>query len=108
FSTAVPPAPTPNPMGFLAVPTQVLLSDGFYHTMTAMTAVDSTGSSVGVEYYFQCVTYPEISSGWISSSSYSVRVGAIGWPKTYDWRVRARDVWGNVTQWSPGFRAGGN
>jgi hypothetical protein len=107
------------------VPTQVIAYEvaepivgllGYYHVMTAMGAVDSTGSTVGVQYYFQCVTYPKLSSGWISwvyettgtlGSFYYVRVGDLGWPKTYVWRVRARDISGNTTAWSPAYLAGG-
>ena len=134
--TGVGIPPFPNPMDFsgtsawsgasTGVPTQVLAFEideplagpvGYYHVMTALPAFDFTGSPLGVEYYFECVTYPKLSSGWIAwifdeggtlGSFYYVRVGDINWPKKYVWRVKARDIWGIETQWSPGYMAGGN
>jgi hypothetical protein len=127
--------PTPNPMTWAAtsaitvtggqsltngIPTQILATEtttglyGYWHCMTAAKAIDYTGSSVGVEYYFQCVTDNRHSSGWIpgdpaatTGPGYPVYVGSPGWPQAYIWRCKARDIWGNETSWSPAVLAGG-
>jgi len=127
-------APYPNPMLFsptsawsgvdVGYPTQVIAQEGsiegmgppgYYHVMTAYPAYDYMGSNIGVEYYFECITYPKLSSGWINwiydpdlGSFYYARVGDLGWPKKYLWRVKARDMWGLETSWSTAYMAGGN
>jgi hypothetical protein len=101
WSTALvagPIAPTPNPMQWDLPPVQELLSDGYYHSMDAVLATDADG---GVQYYFDCMTAPSMSSGWRSSRSYSIKVGNTSSPKTYTWRVKARDIFGTETDWSP-------
>lgn len=64
--------------------------------MTARTSVDAWG--VSVEYYFEDANDANITSGWISSSSWE-DTGLT--PQTrYAYRVKTRDVIGNETAWS--------
>lgn len=95
--------PTPNPMTWNTLPSQIELADGAYHIMQSSIATDVDG---GVQYYFQCITLPTLSSGWIYSPSYSVKVGPSNVLKTYTWRVKARDIYGAETAWSGSSTAG--
>ena len=63
--------------------------------MTAMEAIDD---SRFVEYYFDCVTEPVFSSGWQSSPTYSVLMSNS--EQEYSFRVKARDIYYNETEWS--------
>jgi hypothetical protein len=65
-------------------------------TMTAETAADPSG---GVQYYFECTDESAFSSGWQSSPSYSVQVAAYS-GQNFRFRVRARDIHDNRTDWS--------
>jgi|GEM_PF-6404317 len=124
--------PYPSPMQWtvdsawggadVGYPTQVIAYEvdefittppGYYHVMTAAWAYDYLGSTLGVQYYFECVTYPRLSSGWIdplyfndTGVFYYARVGDLGWPQRYVWRVKARDMWNTETAWSPAVMAG--
>jgi predicted outer membrane repeat protein len=69
-------------------------SFNWFVTMTAVTATDPDGE---VEYYFQCVDESGFDSGWQSESTYNRLLGN---PRNYGFRVKARDVHGNETQWS--------
>jgi len=99
--------PTPNPMDFDAadpnggVPHDVWVgpgtSFGWAAEMTAVAAVDDSGP---VEYYFQCISEPRFDSGPVPARRYQVLVGRPGSQQGLQWRVRARDVWGNETSWS--------
>jgi len=96
--------PSPNPMGFAQVPfLNESISTSLVATMVALTATDPDG---GVEYYFDNLEANEgewwngaEDSGWQSSESFS------DWNLqpdfTYHYRVKARDAWGNETDWSP-------
>jgi hypothetical protein len=119
--------PTPNPMTWAATslitvtggaalpngnPTEVLGTEttsgvlGYWHCMTATAAIDYTGSALGIEYYFECTGNHSLSSGWIPVPYYLIQVGTPGWPHTYVWRCKARDIWGNETGWSQALQAG--
>jgi hypothetical protein len=69
--------------------------------MTAVTAADPSG---GVQYYFEARTksgaYPDgFSSGWIDVPTWRVLLGG---QNVYEqFRVKARDIYGNETEWSP-------
>ncbi len=109
--TPVPPdliPPDPNPMEWdLTVDANGV--DGTPHfvhgggnqwdynaEMTAVVAVDAGGGPV--EYYFECTTEHGFDSGWILTRTYSVPVG--GNYQIIRFRVRARDQFGNMTDWS--------
>lgn len=100
--------PTPNPMtwdetedpnGFDGTPREIS-GDGspfdYSATMIATTAVDDSGGPV--EYQFQCTTEPGFSSLWQAEPNYTVLVGRRG--QGHVFRVRARDQFGNMTEWS--------
>jgi hypothetical protein len=72
----------------------------YYATMTAVVAADASGF---VQYYFECVDAPGLSSGWQAANTYTVLVGRSG--QGLRFRVMARDLYGNVTAWSPALPA---
>jgi len=97
--------PTPNPMLFdpNGVPTEIFGGGGpfdYYATMTAVVATDASG---GVEYLFQCIDEPALSSGWQAANTYTVAIGRGG--QGLRFRVKARDQYGNETGWSPALPA---
>ncbi|MBP8912224.1 MAG: right-handed parallel beta-helix repeat-containing protein, partial [Phycisphaerae bacterium] len=104
--------PTPNPMTFdpNGMPTEISGGGGpfdFYVQMTATTATDASG---GVQYFFLCVEYPKeqnqggFSSGWINTPTFTtVNIGRAN--QGLHFRVRARDVYGNMTEWSQSVMA---
>jgi hypothetical protein len=68
-----------------------------------MEAVEATDESGYVEYFFVCRTRPDVfpdgcSSGWQSEPTYTVLVGTAN--QALEFRVRTRDGYGNLTQWS--------
>ena len=91
--------PTPNPMLFHEVPTDI--SDNEI-TMTASNALDN---AYGLEYYFICDTDRDLDSGWQSSPYYKNTGLAPG--TTHSYRVTCRDTSPNqnVTMPSVSFSA---
>jgi hypothetical protein len=99
--------PEPNPMQWdpgppSGEPREIQCPGGYCATMKAKTATDPSG---GVQYYFECTDYPKLppdgfSSGWQGSPSYTVLVSIYS-GKNYRFRVKARDLHGNETAWSP-------
>jgi parallel beta-helix repeat protein len=83
-ATTLPPdttAPSPNPSTWLNAPYRVSVNS---INMAATTASDESG----VEYYFDCTSNPQYSSGWRDSHIYQ----ATSLPKgAYSFVVRARD-----------------
>jgi hypothetical protein len=97
--------PTPNPMQWAAggEPEEIYGGGGtfdYYATMTAKTATDPSG---GIQYYFECTTESGFSSSWQGSPTYTVKVGGSGQGQTF--RVRARDIHDNRTDWSSALPA---
>jgi PKD repeat protein len=91
--------PTPNPMVWEKEPTQVHLGTGTFdygYTMTVVQAADESGY---VQYFFECKDNGGFNSGWQSSREYTVEVG--GQYLAYNFRVKAKDRYGNETAWSP-------
>jgi hypothetical protein len=92
-------APEPNPAQWASggQPQEISCPGGYCATMTAETATDPSG---GVQYEFQCTDESGFSSGWQGSPSYTVLVGTFD-GHNYTFKVRARDIHGNETGWSP-------
>jgi hypothetical protein len=92
--------PTVDPNGFDGTPREIAIDPNtqwdYGATMTAVVAVDAGGGPV--EYFFECVTEPGFSSGWIATNTYTVLLGRPN--QGHAFRVRARDQWGNETRWS--------
>ena len=97
--------PTPNPMQFdpNGAPTEIYGGGGPFDYFATMTAVVATDASGGIEYFFECVDAPGLSSGWQASNTYTVAVGRGG--QGLRFRVKARDMYGNETGWSPAMPA---
>jgi hypothetical protein len=118
YISTLPPedvnAPTPNPMqwdttvdanGFDGRPHEIQRgtssTTSFYAEMTAVVATDDSGGTVW--YYFECTTESGFSSSdyngdWITDNTYTVRVGRGNQLHTF--RVKAKDEFGNETEWS--------
>ena len=90
--------PTPNPMQWAAggEPKEIQCGSYYCATMTAETATDPSG---GIQYYFQCIDESGFSSSWQGSPTYTVTIGPSG--HNYYFRVKARDLYGNETGYSP-------
>jgi hypothetical protein len=95
-----PPEPDPMKWAVGGEPREVLHAPyttwDFWAEMTAAEATDASGT---VQYYFQCTTESGFSSTWQSSRTYTVLVGRSG--QYHRFRVKARDLYGNETGWSP-------
>ena len=63
-----------------------------------MKATEATDANGWVEYFFESTTESGFSSGWQSSRTYSVLIGRSGQGRRF--RVKARDQFGNETEWS--------
>jgi hypothetical protein len=63
-----------------------------------MIAVEATDANGPVEYFFECTTDAGLSSGWQRAHNYEVRVDSAG--QGHRFRVKARDQFGNETDWS--------
>jgi len=94
-----PPEPDPMQWDPNGLPTEVEGGGGSLDYYATMTAVEATDPSGGVEYYFDCIDEPAFSSGWITEPTWTVRVGPRG--RGYAFRVKARDIYNNETEWSP-------
>ena len=94
--------PTPNPMKWAqgGEPDEVYRGGGsltgYWAQMTAAEATDPDGD---VEYFFECTSNSSFSSGWQSSTYYEVQIGRRG--QLLRFRVKARDIYGNETGYSP-------
>ena len=63
-----------------------------------MIAAEATDASGSVEYFFECTTDAGLSSGWQSARNYEVTVDSPG--QGHSFRIKARDRFGNETEWS--------
>lgn len=95
--------PTPNPMQWETAPKEVNIGGGAFTYYATMKAVEATDNTEEVQYYFDCTTEPGFSSGWRTSREYTVLVGRKD--QFHRFRVKARDLSGNETGWSPELRA---
>jgi hypothetical protein len=115
-TTQVPPdltPPTPNPMAFdpNGLPAEYYGGAGWDDYWVEMAAVPATDDSGGpVQYYFECVQEPGVwpdgfSSGWIDTPQWRPP-GPVGRKNQgLRFHVRARDQYGNKTEWSGEVRA---
>lgn len=90
--------PEPNPMQWASggEPKEIVCSPYYCATMTAETATDPSG---GIQYYFDCPDESGFDSDWQGSPTYTVTIGGSGF--NYRFRVKARDIYGNETTYSP-------
>ena len=93
--------PTPDPMEWAVggEPKEIKIGSGTFDYYAQMTCVEATDSQDQIQYYFQCVDLLSLSSGWVTSRTYTVKVGRSG--QALRFRVKARDQAGNETGWSP-------
>ena len=91
--------PTPDPMQWELEPIEVYHGGGTFDYWAEMTAAEAADPSGDVQYYFECTTESGFSSGWQSSRTYGVRLGRSG--QGHRFRVKARDIHGNQTAYSP-------
>lgn len=93
-------APEPNPAQWApeGAPREVYGGTGTFDYWVEMTAVETTDEYGFVEYFFECTTNSDFNSGWQSSRTYNVLVGRSG--QGLRFHVKARDIYGNETEWS--------
>ncbi len=97
--------PEPNPMQFdpNGLPREFWGGGGPFDYYAEMTAVVATDESGFVEYEFQCIDDPGLSSDWQLGNTYTKLVGGAG--RGYRFKVRARDLYNNRTGWSQAYPA---
>ena len=95
-----PPSPDPMQWAQGGEPDEVYRGGGalvgYWAVMTASQAIDASGD---VQYFFECTSRSAFSSGWQSSPVYEVQIGRSG--QLLEFRVKARDIYGNETVYSP-------
>ncbi len=94
-------APVPDPAQWAhpdGAPREINLGGGSFDFWVQMTATEATDASGLVEYFFECTTEPGFSSGWQTSNEYSVQIGR--GEQLLRFRVKARDLYLNETEWS--------
>jgi parallel beta-helix repeat protein/predicted outer membrane repeat protein len=95
----VAPGPNPALWALNGTPHEAPGASGTWgYRWVQMTAAEATDNSGWVEYFFDCTTQSELSSGWQYSRDYEVRVGGPGLGHRF--RVKTRDLFGNETGWS--------
>jgi hypothetical protein len=96
-----PPDPNPSQWALDGEPREVYDEAESTDCWAQMTAVEATDASGWVEYFFECTTEADFSSGWQSAPTYSVLVGRRSrLTQAQRFRVKARDLYGNETEWS--------
>ena len=93
-----PPEPNPAQWTPNGEPREAYGGGGILDYWVQMTAAEATDASGPVEYFFECTTEPNFNSGWQSSRTYSFLIGKSG--QGHRFRVKARDQFGNETEWS--------
>ena len=94
--------PTPDPMEWAedGEPAEVYHGGGsltgYWAEMTAAEATDADGD---VEYFFECTDNSGFNSGWQSDTYYEVQIGRKN--QLLRFHVKARDIYGNETAYSP-------
>jgi len=98
-----PPVPDPAQWIRDGEPREAYGGGGIFDYWVQMTAAEATDSSGPVEYFFECTTEAGFNSGWQSSRTYSFLIGRSG--QGHRFRVKARDQFGNETEWSEELQA---
>jgi hypothetical protein len=96
-----PPEPNPAQWAYNGEPREIRIEGNVTPNKgVQMTAAEATDASGPVEYFFEYTTEsePYYSSGWQSSRTYTVLTGR--WGIRGRFRVKARDPFGNETEWS--------
>jgi len=102
--------PTPDPMMWdpndpNLLPTEIFIGPdptfGWGITMTSAVATDASGL---VEYFFDCVEFNQFDSDWIPTNTYTTGVVGVS-GQLLQFRVKARDAYGNETGWSEAIKA---
>lgn len=93
-----PPIPDPARWARDGAPQEVNIGGGEFDFWVQMTATEATDDSGFVEYFFECTTTSGFSSGWQTSNEYSVLIGR--GEQNLRFRVKARDLYLNETDWS--------
>jgi hypothetical protein len=93
-----PPEPNPAQWARGGRPREVYGGGGIFDYWVRMAAAEATDASGPVWYFFECTTEAGFSSGWQRERNYEVPVGRAG--QGHSFRVKARDQFGNETDWS--------
>ncbi|MBN2592179.1 MAG: right-handed parallel beta-helix repeat-containing protein [Sedimentisphaerales bacterium] len=93
-----PPEPNPTQWARDGRPKKIYGGGGAFDYWVHMTAAEATDASGPVQYFFECTTEPGFSSGWQISKDHMVPVGQ--GRQAHCFRVKARDQFGNETEWS--------
>jgi len=95
-----PPEPNPAQWELYGRPREeiVLGRNRITEYWIKMIAAEATDASGPVEYFFECTTEASFSSGWQIERNYEVIVDSAGRGNRF--RVKARDKFGNETEWS--------
>jgi len=93
-----PPEPNPSQWARDGKPREFNAGAGAFDYWVTMIATEATDAGGPVEYFFECTTEAGFSSGWQSARNYEVLVGRSG--QGHRFRVKARDQFGNETEWS--------
>ncbi len=95
-----PPSPDPMQWAQGGEPDEVYRGGGSLTGYWAqMTAAEATDASGDVEYFFECTSNSSFNSGWQSSTFYEVQIGRKN--QLLRFHVKARDIYGNETAYSP-------
>ena len=100
-----PPEPNPAQWARNGRPREVYGGGGAFDYWVQMMAAEATDASGPVQYFFECTTEPGFSSGWQISRDHMVPVGEVRQGHRFRFRIKARDLFGNETEWSEEFTA---
>jgi hypothetical protein len=96
YTTAECVASPPEPVEWEVPPYE---TGSGWNAYTNMTAAEAFDESSPVEYYFECVSIPLISSGWTTNRVWNdVPIGREG--QSLDFHFKVRDACGNTSNWS--------
>ncbi len=93
-----PPLPNPAQWAPDGLPREFLLGTGRLDWGAEMKAAQATSPCGPVEYYFECQDHLQFDSGWQTDRTYTVLVERRN--QALQFRVSARDQYGNTTEWS--------
>jgi hypothetical protein len=85
---------SPSPLPWVILPVETVNGSSHTHSMQCGTA---TGGVAPITYKFFCLDYSGVSSGWQTSTTYSVNVGGTHY---YRWYAQAKDATGKTVSTS--------